>query len=742
MASWKGEIAFPRRVPMIGVTEPVTLDNCEREQIQLLGQVQAHGTLLAFDDHLRLVRASANAQALLGVPVPALGRGLSDAEPWTAIRDAVRLEAASAPQHPPLPHEHEVTLGGRLFDLIVHRIGDEVVAEFELRTPSSAAPARFAADAHRSLDKLRRQRSIVALLEVAVEEMRALTGFDRVMAYRFRHDASGDVAAEARIDSLEPFLGRRYPASDIPAQARRLYMVNTLRLIADVRSEPVPVVGLREQPLDMSHCVLRSVSPVHIEYLRNMGVEASMSVSIVVGGQLWGMLACHHGTALQVPYAVRMACDVLGQIVAANVQSLLAGEAAQRAARAAKLRSRLVERTLQDDDALSALASMADGLMAGFDAHALLIADGAKLSVHGDVPPEAARALLQWLDPERGGPRTRLTALSSLEGLPPELRDAMGKWCGVLALRYDDHAPGWMVLLRKEQVETIDWGGRPEKNYTIGPLGPRLTPRGSFSVWREEVRGKAEPWSAGDLELADDLLGEVVRAVGTRHAEMSRARDQLLAVLGHDLRNPLQTISMAAHVLERGADSSKLGQRIRDSSSQMQRLISQVLDMSRIQAGLGLGFSFEEVDVAALVDRVADDLLLAHPGSVIERDLAGPLPAQADADRLAQMLGNLMSNAQHHGELGQPVAIRAAREGDGVVLQVRNAAAPIPPEVAADLFTPFKRQAVGNRRNRGGLGLGLYIANEIARGHGGALSYSYEEPFVVFTARFPARQAG
>lgn len=727
---------------MIGVTEPVTLDNCEREQIQRLGHAQAHGALLAFDDHLRLVRASANAQALLGMPLPAFGRALPEAEHWTAIRDAVQLEAASPPQHPPLPHEHEVALGGRVFDLIVHRLGDEVVAEFEPRTPRSAPPARFALEAHRSLDKLRRQRSIAALLDVAVEELRALTGFDRVMAYRFRHDASGDVVAEARIEALEPFLGRRYPASDIPAQARRLYTVNTLRLIADVRSEPVPVEGLREQPLDMSHCVLRSVSPVHIEYLRNMGVEASMSVSLVVGGQLWGMLACHHGTALQVPYAVRMACDVLGQMVAANVQSLLAGEAAQRAARAATLRSRLVERTLQDDDVLSALTSMAEGLVAGFDAHALLVADGSKLSVHGEVAPEAARALLQWLDPERGGPRARLTALSSLEVLPPELREVLGKWCGVLALRYDDHGPGWMVLLRKEQVETIAWGGRPEKQYTVGPLGPRLTPRGSFSVWREEVRGKAVPWSAGDLELADDLLGEVVRAVGTRHAEMSRARDQLLAVLGHDLRNPLQTISMAAHVLERGADASKLGRRIRDSSSQMQRLISQVLDMSRLQAGLGLGFAFEEVDVAALVERVVDDLLLAHPGLVIERELDGPLPAQADPDRLAQMLGNLMSNARHHGELGQPVSIRALRDGGDVLLQVRNMAPPIPPETAADLFTPYKRQAVGNRRNRGGLGLGLFIAHEIARGHGGTLSYSYEAPFVVFTARFPARQVG
>ena len=170
---------------------------------------------------------------------------------------------------------------------------------------------------------------------MVVQQVRQLTGFDRVMAYRFRHDDSGDVVAEACNDAIEPYLGRRYPASDIPAQARRLYLINTLRLIADVGYTPVPVLGREgDAPLDMSHGVLRSVSPIHIEYLQNMGVHASMSVSIVVNGRLWGMLACHHMAPRQVPYSIRMAADVLAQVLASSVQTLEArGHAAAHRAR-------------------------------------------------------------------------------------------------------------------------------------------------------------------------------------------------------------------------------------------------------------------------------------------------------------------------------------------------------------------------------------------------------------------------
>ncbi|MDI3383936.1 ATP-binding protein [Xenophilus aerolatus] len=729
------------------VAAPVTLDNCDREPIHIPGLVQPHGALLAFDAQGRATHVSANAPALLGVALPQPGATLAPADFGGDAEVHGLIAAALADTAEGQPQAAEVRLGGRVFDFVAHRVGTEAVAEFELRPVADDAVADFALKAHRAMDRLKRQTSTDALLALAVGAVRALTGFDRVMAYRFRHDDSGEVVAEEKVDELEPFAGRRYPASDIPAQARRLYVVNTLRLIADVQAAPVAVTAASAAlpPLDMSHCLLRSVSPIHIEYLRNMGVGASMSISIVVQGKLWGMLACHHRTALQVPYSVRMACDVLAQVLAANVQSLLAREDARRADEGARLRAGLIEAVLHADDPLGALASMIGDIGEAFDAQSVIVAEDAKLVVHGDLPREAATRLVQWLTgPD--APSGPMIESHRLADLSPMLADDAGVWAGMLALRFDELAGGWLVLMRKEQIETIHWGGRPEKEYVSGPLGPRLTPRGSFDVWKQEVRGTSVPWTESERTLGRQLLDEMARANAARMTEINRARTQLLAMLGHDLRDPLQSIAMAARVLERspadspdGTAGSRIGQRIQSSSSRMARLIGQVLDASRLQTGLGLQMQFAEVDLSRVLEDLLDEAHTAHPGVSLIKEVPERLLAHADADRVAQLFANLISNARHHGTPGEAVIVQLSVQGDEVHFDVSNSAPPIAPELVPHLFSAFKRQTQPNVRNKGGLGLGLHIARAIAVAHGGTIDYTHADPYVVFSARFPLR---
>jgi light-regulated signal transduction histidine kinase (bacteriophytochrome) len=731
---------------------PINLDNCAREPIHIPGLIQSHGALVAFNTHRVAVHASDNLQAVLGATAPALGDTLAPShfEGNPRVHEALGDLLDGSDDSDGLPASTEVLLGGRVFDLVVHRAAGLVVAEFELRPVSIDLVADFALKAHRAMERLKRQKSVTSLLTFAVGAVRQLTGFDRVMAYRFRHDDSGDVVAEDRAESLEPFVGRRYPASDIPAQARRLYVVNTLRLIADVHATPVPVVRApgTAQPLDMSHCVLRSVSPIHIEYLQNMGVGASMSISIVVNGQLWGMLACHHMGPLQVPYSVRMACDVLAQILAANVQSLLAGEQARRSADAADLRARLIEAALHADDTAPALAAHAADLAAAFQAQAVLTAEESKLHIDGDVPHAFAVQLIQWLDASQAtaGP---MLVTGSLKQLAPALAGGPGVWCGVLALCFDPSAHGWLVLLRKEQIETIDWGGHPEKTYKIGPLGPRLTPRGSFDVWRETVRDTSVPWDAHDLEFGRRLLDELMRARSARQGEISRGRSELMAMLGHDLRDPLQSIAMAARLLGKEAErdgvssstGSRMGQRIQASSTRMARMIGQVLDMSRLQNGGGVEIHRSEVDLSALLDDLLDEMRLGHPGVNVVRQAPPQLLAEVDGDRIAQVFTNLMSNARHHGAPGESIRVRLDRQDDHAVFEVSNVSPPIPAEVEAQLFNAFKRRDQANVRNRSGLGLGLYIARAIVEAHGGQIGYAHAEPCVVFSVRFPLERA-
>lgn len=722
---------------------PPTLDNCDREPIHIPGAIQSHGALLALDASGILQAASSNAQALLGLQVQ-VGQPLPQA--WlqadTRLAVAVGEGLAALAGTGELPMPLDCTLAGHPFDVVQHLSGGMLVIEFEERRHTSDELAGFALQAHRVMEKLRRPRgSINELLQLATEELHALTGFDRVMAYRFRHDSSGDVVAESRVPSLDEYLGRRYPASDIPAQARKLYVANTLRLIADVSSAPVPLQQADPAPLDLSASLLRSVSPIHIEYLSNMGVGASMSISIVINDQLWGLLACHHMGPRQVPYSVRMACDVIAQILSANIQSALARKQADRQQQVATLRMGIMESVLHSDDEFGALCHYAKELAEAVNAEGVVVAERSKICREGPVSQESAESLVQWLNATRPPQGHAIYQTHSLPLEEPQLVQAISPWCGMLALPLNRAHASWLIFLRLEQIETIHWGGRPEKEVRPGPLGPRLTPRGSFELWKETVRATSEHWSTDDLQIAQTLLDELVRAQNARHAELNRARNQLMAILGHDLRDPLHSISMAARVLEKsdGDDgrTGKLGQRIQSTSSRMQRLVSQVMDMSRLQSKMGLDLQSTDIDLVPLLVDLLDETRTAHPGIALKVQMPEALWVRGDLDRIAQVIANLLSNARHHGQVGEPIDVRAFTTPHGHVIEVRNVAPEIPADVAADLFKPFKVSSLGNARNRSGMGLGLYIAHQIALGHGGSIEYAYEAPQVVFRMRLP-----
>ena len=722
----------------------VTLDNCAREPIHIPGSIQPHGALIALDLQGRITHASANVAEMLGF-TPVFGRalGAADLDGQDDVLDLIRQVLEEAAHDQVLPLSLEARLNGRSFDVVVHASGGLVLCEFELRDGDADEVASFAQKAYRSLDVLKRQRTELRLLEGAVQAIRAMTGFDRVMAYRFRHDDSGDVVAEAVRDDLDPYVGRRYPASDIPAQARRLYTINTLRLIADIGYTPVPLLAdaAHAEPLDLSHSVLRSVSPVHIEYLSNMGVGASMSVSIVVAGKLWGMIACHHMAPKRVPYSIRMAADVMAQLLASSVQSINAQARAAEVAHAAWLRSEITARVAQGEDPLGVLFSHAEPLRAALGADALLLSLDGKVRTQGIEHEDElawAGALPAWLSNQT----QPLVHIQQDDQLPRDDDGTSPPYCGVLALRYDTQQQGWVVALRREQIETIRWGGKPDKEIAHGPLGPRLTPRGSFDEWRETVRGTAVPWNDTQLEIASQLLDALSRANTDRVVELDRLRSQLWAVLGHDLRNPLQSLSIAANVLDQGQQAGRMSTVIKNSAGRMQRLLRDVLDVSRLQNGLGLAMNVEDLDLVALVLQLIEEISVGYPDMRVTHQLPQRLNLPADPGRLSQLVSNLLSNARHHGDGAVHVTLR---EDDGhALLEVSNQAAAIPADEVGNLFNPFKRQSLGKASNRSGMGLGLYIAAQIAQSHQGSIAYRYRDDTgqVVFDVRMPLRPPG
>ena len=719
----------------------IDLDNCAEEPIHIPGLVQPHGALLALDLNGRLTHRSRNAETLLNAALP-FGE-LPDAvfgaggPLQTALEHALR---DALTEHEGAARASEITLAGERHDVVMHAFNGRVLVEIESLRSQQGNLADFALIAHGAMARLRNRSDIDAMLREVVTTVQEVTGFDRVMAYRFHYDESGEVVAEACRADQAPYLGRRFPASDIPAQARRLYVINTLRLISDVTDRQVPIDAAdpRLAPLDLSYSVLRSVSPVHIEYLKNIGVAASMSLSIVVDGKLWGLVACHHRVPHRVPYPVRMACDVLAQMVSSSVHAALERAGMARRATAAALRLRLKEVVLLKEDLLQGFFSERASLAQVIPSDASLFAYAGKVSQGGDTTEEPSEHLLPWLTSQKED----LVAIHQMSGVPADMRHAMAPWCGVLAICFDRPQNGWIVLLRREQIETVTWSGPVDKVARIGPLGARLTPDGSFAEWRQTVDGTTVPWTFAEKEVARLLLDELSRAASIRRAETERARAQLLVVLGHDLRDPIHAIGIAARILERDEANARIARRIATSTGRMERLITQVLDISRLQGGLGLGLQLAPRNLAALVHASIDEMNFAYPDVQVEARLPSTAMAMLDADRFVQVLSNLFGNARQHGAAGKAMQVELVCTAEGTALHIRNEGLPVPDDQIPHLFDAMKVRSRNNPRNPNGLGMGLYIAKEIVKGHGGTLAYSFSAPLVTFTVTLPPLPGG
>ena len=720
----------------------VDLDNCHREPIHVPGFIQPHGLLFALNFQGWLTHVSRGAyETLPGLPLLGASWPVSSAgmhpELWKAVTAALN-DGETGQESAPLKLEVAVEMasGDVVFDAVIHVNDDRLIVELERRASSSTDLTAFALLAHRSMDQLRNRKDIAILLREAVSAVRQLTGFDRVMAYRFHADDSGEVVAEECLPELESFLHRRFPASDIPPQARALYVCNPLRLIADIDDDQVPIdaADATARPLDLTYSVLRSVSPIHIEYLRNIHVQASMSLSIVVHDRLWGLIACHHGVRHRVPYAVRMTCDVLSQVLSSSVQSNVERSAAKRRLAAVAVIERMAQ-ALRKQTLASSVASDVEALgkVIDFDA-SLCVLSGFHLQ--SDLSVASAALLLRWLD---AGGDSDVVAVHEACQLPELLQAALRPFCGLLALCIDRVNRSWIVLLRREQVQTIVWSGIPAKLQRIGPLGTRLTPQGSLAEWRQTVEGTAVAWSEQDRAIAYDLTEALGRAGAAQAARQARARAQMLAILGHDLRDPVHSISMMGELLERGAARSPVeyGARITSAIGRMKRLIGEVFEMSRVTSGLGLNLALVPGDLVAFISALVDDARMAHPESIILLESPSSLMARFDPDRMAQVMSNLLSNARNHGLSREPIWVRVADDAGCATLSVANLAPPIAQAQLGTLFDAFKPESVGNVRNPDGLGLGLYIASEVAKGHGGTLAYSHDGSRVTFTLALP-----
>ena len=533
---------------------PVDLTNCDREPIHIPGRVQSFGCLLAVSTDWIINHASENVEAMFGAPAAALiGQPISGLLSPDAIRDIrsrMQLMAgADAVERifglTPLADDD------RQFDVALHVSGRSLVMEFE--AADTARRLDYASYVRPMIDRIRTPGSVEELCWAAAAQVKLLTGFDRVMVYRFHPDDSGEVIAEAKRPDLEPYLGLHYPASDIPAQARALYTRNMLRIISDVNAEGVPVVPAvnpRGEPLDLSLSTLRAVSPIHLEYLRNMGVGASMSISIVSRGALWGLFACHHMAPRVLSYDVRTAAELFGQMFGFVLDQTEADIAQRQSERVRRLHDQLMIQLADGETLKDNIETISRAVSAIIPCDGVISwVDGA-LERSGRTPTDDEfSGLVRFLNTNAA---SEIYATDRLSEVYPPAADFVDRTAGLLALPVSRRPRDYIVLLRREVATTVTWAGDPDKPVTAGPNGVRLNPRKSFEAWREDVRGRSAPWPSHELEAANalrvTLLEVVLRLSEEANQERARAQERqelLIAELNHRVRNILNLIRAA-----------------------------------------------------------------------------------------------------------------------------------------------------------------------------------------------------
>jgi light-regulated signal transduction histidine kinase (bacteriophytochrome)/CheY-like chemotaxis protein len=533
------------------VNDPVDLTNCDREPIHIIGTVQSYGFLIAVSSADWVVtRASRNVSKWLDLEADQMiGRALNSFLRGDAIHDIRgHLQTVMMTQTVARAFGLQVTDGGLNCDVAIHVVDDEIVIEFE---PSAKNTTNNSgAVVQTMIARLRQAEDLRNFYRAAAREMRALSGFDRVMIYRFDPDGSGEVIAESARSDIGSFLGQRYPASDIPVQARLMYQRNWLRIIPDIDAKPSPIhpaLDGKGRPLDLSMSILRSVSPIHIEYLRNMGIQASMSISIMEGGKLWGLFACHHYAPLNVSFDRRTAAELFGQMFSLLMESRERDGEAAYEERGRKLHNRLIT-------AMAGEASRFESIINHLDEIAdLLICDGIGLWINGG-------ATVHGLTPTKdqfAGLIEQLNAMSiedvysqkDIGSVYPGGKEFAERAAGMMVVPLSRPARDYLIFFRKEVSRTVSWAGDPRKPVTPGPLGDRLTPRKSFEIWRETVEGQSLPWSAADTRIAESLrvslLEVILRLSDLTEVERERAQQRqelLIAELNHRIRNILGLI--------------------------------------------------------------------------------------------------------------------------------------------------------------------------------------------------------
>lgn len=716
---------------MIPATEEA-LENCAREPIHIPGAIQPHGMMLVLEEpSLRVLHASVNAREFCGIDFCGLvGKPLASAAPDVAKAIASLL----AQGDPALLSPLRVTLGGEDHDVLLHRSEGMLFAEFEKAANLSVQ------NFHRRLQQvfadLRDSETPEVLYGKMAGFVASFTGFERVMVYRFEADWHGDVVGECLTADVDSYMGHHFPASDIPPQARALYSRSWLRIIPDASYTPVaiePAVNAQTGgPLDLSQSVLRSVSPIHLEYLRNMDVAASMSISLMVEGRLWGLIACHHRKPRMLCYAERAVCEIFGQVASLEIAAQQERRRLADHVQATTIQTRFFDIIAQEQNAVEALVKYTPELLEFMGASGAAIHVNGGTTLLGSTPSEADVAgIVGWLKTQ---PLQPLLATDSLQTLFPPAEKFRDVASGLLAVKLSPVEPQYLLWFRPEVITTVTWAGNPDK-----PVDEhtKLHPRKSFSAWKEIVRGKSRPWKEVERRGAQELLNALNALLLRRterllsvNAELEKKNTDLNSfayIASHDLKEPIRGIANYCSFLREDHEAELSPEALRKLDTidrlavQSEQLLISLNHFSRIGR---MEIDAVDTDMDALVGGVIEGLVEVIRKENVLVSIPDKLPpAHCDPVLVREIFANLLTNAIRYNDKNEKRVEIGSRPVAGIsrpVYFVRDNGIGIREKHFEPVFVIFRRLHAQSAYG-GGSGAGLAIVKSIVERHGGKI---------------------
>lgn len=721
---------------------PVEYDisNCGNEPIHLISWFQPHAYLLVVDttswtishysssiSRLFAVHSDDNSSFNLAI---LLGEELLQIihDHWSSDR----LEELS----PLAYHLPTNTTSPELYHLLFHRKNDQLLIEIE-PTQRQFSSTLFLRRVDNAIHQLQLSGSLEQLLEISVRQIKSLTRFDRVMIYRFDRSHDGEVIAEARNHELPAYLGLRYPASDIPPQVRKLFLSQKVRQIVDVQRPQVPIKAVNPSPeasaLDIGFCHSRGVSPIHIQYLKNMEVGASLSIAIVKDKQLWGLIACHHGSSKFIDFRIRTLLQFVGSIIAGHLTLVEAQYFRTSILQANLKKSRLFEQVSQKWD-------LQDGLIGqDFTIFELVDCDGVALLTHGEwqmigstPTPTELNKLQEWLQDQM---EMDFFETDNLIQLYPAAAAYLDKAAGLVAIRTTATAAAFICWFRKETIQNISWGGNPEKPLMDTNLD-RLNPRNSFAEWKEKRRGYSNPWETYEQEAIRALQADIkeviikqYRVVQQKNKDLRDAYSELESFsysVSHDLRTPLRGIGGFAEILrqdyyrELGPEGQSVIDTIVQSVAKMNDFINGLLSISKVGSH---PLALHPLPTTDIIQEEWKQLkAITADDREIELQIEHDLPTiYADLLMFRQVISNLLSNAIKYGKNRKKtiVTVGASTSPAAVTLRIQDNGIGIDSKNLEKIFNVFSRLVRDEEYE--GTGVGLAIVKRVVSRHGGKI---------------------